>query len=168
MRLVEIHIIKRQHHLFKAVDAVCWQAKNLHNAALYAVRQHFFKTGQLLSYRPLQKEFQDSRQPDYTALPAKVSQQILMTVCRNFKSFLHACQAYREHPEKFQARPRLPGYKHKTQGRYLAVYTVQSVSKPLLRQGQIRLAHTDIIFPTRQRQIQQVRLIPCRTITRSK
>jgi len=162
MKLVEIHLIKRKHRLFKALDQVCFKAKNLHNAALYNVRQHFFQTGTLLDYYQLQKDFQNSRQPDYIALPTKVSQQILMLVCRNFKSFLHACQAYSEHPEKFQAPPRIPGYKHKTQGRYVAIYTIQSISKPMLRQGQISLSQSEIKFCTHQHKIQQVRLIPRR------
>lgn len=162
MNLVEIHLIKRGHRLFPALDQVCFLAKNLYNAALYSVRQHFFQTGTVLDYYHLQKDFQNRRQPDYTALPAKVSQQILMLVCRNFKAFWNARQSYQKHPEKFQALPQIPGYKHKTQGRYAAVYTIQAVSKPMLRQGRILLSQTRIIFPTRQRDIQQVRIIPRR------
>lgn len=160
MKLVEKHIIRKGRSLFKVVDALCFLAKNVYNAALYAIRQHFFKTGELLSYYQIQKLFQNEKQADYYALPAKVSQQILMLVCANFQSFFQALQAYKENPEKFLARPRLPGYKHKTKGRCVVVYTSQAVSVPLLRKGIIQLSKSAVSFPTKQENIQQVRIVP--------
>ena len=35
-------------------------------------------------------------------------------------------EAYREHPERFAGRPKLPKYKHKTQGRNLVVFELGS------------------------------------------
>lgn len=57
-------------------------------------------------------------------LPAKVSQQILLLLDKNRKSFFEALKAYKEDPSKFLGRPKLPKYKHKTEGRNILVYTV--------------------------------------------
>jgi len=63
----------------------------------------------------------------YKALPAKVSQQILMVLDNNWKSFREALQAYYEGPSKFFERPRLPKYKHRTERRNILVYTIQAI-----------------------------------------
>jgi hypothetical protein len=62
----------------------------------------------------------------YKALPAKVSQQILMVLDRNWKSFFEAQEAYKEDSSKFFGRPKLPKCKHKTEGRNILVYTIQA------------------------------------------
>ena len=160
MKLVEKHIIRKGHSFFKPLDELCFLAKNLYNAALYTIRQHFFKTGEFLGYYQLQKLFQNEKQSDYYALPAKVSQQILILVCTNFQSFFNALQAYKEKPEKFLARPKLPDYKDKKKGRCVVLYTVQAISASLLRKGIIQLSKTKIAFPTKQKKIQQVRIVP--------
>ena len=41
MRLVEKHQIRRNHNLYKLCDKLCFQSKNLYNAALYEYRQSF-------------------------------------------------------------------------------------------------------------------------------
>lgn len=51
-------------------------SKNLYNAANYLIRQSLFSTGEFLNYNQVQKRLQTS--VDYKAIPAKVSQQILM------------------------------------------------------------------------------------------
>jgi putative transposase len=51
-------------------------SKNLYNAANYLIRQSLFGTGEFLNYNQVQKKLQTS--VDYKAIPAKVSQQILM------------------------------------------------------------------------------------------
>jgi len=52
----------------------------------------------------------------YEAMPAKVSQQILLLLATNCESFKRAKAAYEEDPSKFTGRPRLTRYKHKTEG----------------------------------------------------
>ena len=64
----------------------------------------------------------------YKALPAKVSQQILVQLANNWESFKEAKKAYYEDPSKFTACPKIPKYKHKTEGRNLLVYTLQALS----------------------------------------
>ena len=68
--------------------------------------------------------------------------------------------AYQENPSKFTGRPKLPKYKHKTQGRNLLTYTIQAISKPWLKKGIVKLSGTDIIIPTKVKNIAQARIIP--------
>src|SRR5260370_7882063 len=70
----------------------------------------------------------------YKALPAKVSQQVLVLLDKNWTAFFEARKAYEEDPSTFTGRPRLPKYKHKTEGRNILVYTIQAVSKRGLKQ----------------------------------
>ena len=87
MKLVEIHQIKRGELHFDEIDELCFKSKNLFNAALYTVRQHFFETGKYLNYYSVDKIFKETNQPDYRALPIKVSQQTLKGLDTAFASF---------------------------------------------------------------------------------
>lgn len=163
MRLVERHLITKNHRLFAECDRVCLAAKNLYNLANYTIRQHFFATNTVLGYNALDKLMQPS--DAYRALPSKVSQQVLMQLCCNWKAHFAAMREFGNHPERFchgkhGGKPKLPRYKHKEQGRFLALYTVQAVSKPHLRNGILRLSMTTIDVPTKQHNIQQVRISP--------
>ncbi|NEP41912.1 MAG: IS200/IS605 family element transposase accessory protein TnpB [Okeania sp. SIO2G4] len=160
MRLVERHIIQKNHRFYSEIDRLCFLSKNLYNYANYLVRQSFIFEKTNLSYYDLQKIL--STQSDYQAIPAKVSQQILMILDRNWKSFLAANEVYKQKPSKFNARPRLPRYKNKITGRNFVVYTTQAISKRQLKQGIINPSKTGIylktLVPTSQ--IKQVRLVP--------
>ena len=87
MRQVEIHQIKRGELHFDEIDELCFKSKNLFNSALYTVRQHFFETGKYLNYYSVDKIFKETNQPDYRALPIKVSQQTLKGLDMAFVSF---------------------------------------------------------------------------------
>ncbi len=160
MRLVERHIIQKNHRFYLGIDRLCFSSKNLYNYANYLVRQSFVFEKTYYNYHDVQKTVQDSE--PYQALPAKVSQQILMILDRNWKSFLAANEAYKETPFKFKGRPHLPGYKDKKNGRNLLVYTAQAISKRQLRQGIINPSKTNIYLRTKvdTSQIKQVRIVP--------
>lgn len=160
MQFVERHIIKSSHQAYEEIDRISFLSKNLYNAGLYAIRQYFFKTGKFLNYRTLQKEFQNRNNPDYYALPTKVSQQILMVLERNFKSFFEALKAYKKNPKRFKERPKIPKYKHKTKGRNLLVYSIQSISKLFLKKGFVKLSQANVSMKTKQTKIAQVRVVP--------
>jgi len=160
LKLVEQHIISRHHSFWEECDKLCILSKNIYNQALNRIRQYFFKTGKYLNYYELQQELQNEKQIDYTALPAKVSQWILKLLDKNFKSFFKSLKAYKQTPSKFLGRPKLPSYKDKIEGRNLLTYTIQAISKPFLRNEIIKLSKTTISFRTKQKNIQQVRIIP--------
>ncbi len=156
---VERHIIRCDDERFAALDAVSFLSKNLYNATLYRLRQQLFATGKSLTYNQLAHDM--LADPDYCALPRKVSQWVVRQVCSDWQSFWQAQRAYRSPPERFTARPRLPRYKHKTKGRNLLVYTEQAIGKPDLREGRITLSGLAVSVQTKVRQVDQVRVVPC-------
>ena len=158
MKLVEKHIIKKGHKYFEEIDKLSFASKNLYNLANYHIRQEFFKTGKILSYPKLDKLLQST--DAYKALPAKVSQQVLMILARNWKAFMEAEIAYTKNPEKFNSKPKIPKYKHKQTGRNILIYTIQALKKPELRNGIVAPSKNQIKVFTRQNEIHQIRIVP--------
>jgi putative transposase len=160
MKLVEQHVIDRRDPRFAAIDEAAFKSKNLYNAANYEYRQAFIHEGRYLNYNEVQKSMQSHEV--YKALPAKVSQQILMVLDRNWKGFKEGLEAYDEDPSKFLGRPKPPKYKHKTEGRNLLVYTIQAMSrgKNGLKHGIIKPSMLAIEVQTKQKDIDQVRIVP--------
>ncbi|MDJ0571680.1 MAG: transposase [Pleurocapsa sp. MO_192.B19] len=158
MRQVERHIVKENSPFWKQIDNLCFLSKNLYNYANYLVRQSFIFDNVYLGFNQVYHLVKDK--PDYQALPRKVSQQVLRVLAQNWKSFFEANKAYKENANKFTGRPKLPKYKHKTQGRNLLIYTIQAISKPGLSKGIVKLSGTDIAVPTFAQNIAQARIIP--------
>lgn len=163
MQLVERHIITPTNKYYKELDEATFKSKNLYNSTLYAIRQHFFQTEKYLSYATLQKQFQDTKQQDYIALPTKVAQQTMKQVDTNFRAFFKALKAYKSNPSKFNGRPKLPKYKHKTDGRFILIYTNQAISKKECDiDGVIHPSGLEFKFKTKisYQDINQVRIVP--------
>src|SRR5216683_1251500 len=158
MQLVEQHVINRNDPRYSVIDEAAFKSKNLYNAALYEIRQSFIHEGRYLNYSEMDKRMQSHEA--YKALPAKVSQQILMVLGRNWKSFFEALEAYNEDPSKFLGRPKLPKYKHKTEGRNILVYTIQALSKTGLKRGLVQPSMLQIEVQTKHKDIDQVRIVP--------
>jgi len=158
MQLVEKHMIDRNHWLYKQLDNLCFLSKNLFNYANYLIRQKFISSGEYLDYYKIQKLCQGTT--DYLALPAKVSQQVLLRLHESWQSFFAATKEYNIHPDKFKTRPKIPRYKHKTLGRNVLTYTAQAISKEWLKKGIINLSLTDIFLTTKVSELNQVRILP--------
>lgn len=161
MYLVEQHCIKKSDPRYAIIDAAAFQSKNLYNAANYEYRQAFFHENRYLTYNAVYKRMQSHEV--YKALPAKVSQQILLVLDNNWKGFREGLVAYYEDPSKFQERPRPPRYKHKTAGRNILVYTLQALKGGQSTQGVqgiIKPSGLPITLKTQQKAIQQVRIVP--------
>ena len=140
-RVVRISVSKTKYpELFAYADNISRLAKNLHNAALFRLRQRYtsldrgtlnenqilvqneidlvemshpkYHAGNILSYRFLERMMRDTGNPDYFAdgLSKQTAQQILKKACSELKSFDAAEREYIRHPEKFTGRPRIPGY----------------------------------------------------------
>ena len=162
MQLVEQHCIRKSDPRYSVIDEAAFKSKNLYNAALYEMRQAFIHQSIYLSYEEMDTRMQPHEA--YKALPAKVSQQVLRQLADSWKAFREAKAAYEEDPSKFTGRPRLPKYKHKTEGRNILTYTMQAVSrgKRSLQRGIIRPSMLPIEVKTQQdsKQIDQVRIVP--------
>lgn len=148
MRLTEVHQISRSHHNFKDMCHITWLSKNLYNAALYDIRQHFFAERKHKKYSQVAGEFCKGN-PDFKALPAKVAQQTLRLVDQNFKSFFGL--------RKKKLPANIPAYLDK-QGRMSLLYTNQALS--FQDKGYIKLSGTNIKIKTDKTNIQQVRITP--------
>ncbi|MGH2495182.1 MAG: RNA-guided endonuclease InsQ/TnpB family protein [Ktedonobacteraceae bacterium] len=161
MQLVEQHCIDRRDPRYAVIDEAAFKSKNLYNAANYEYRQAFIHDSVYLTYNEVQKRMQSHEA--YKALPAKVSQQILLVLDRNWIAFKEGLAAYYEDPSKFEERPRPPKYKHKTEGRNLLVYTLQALKGGQSKngiQGIIKPSGLPITIKTRQQDINQVRIVP--------
>ncbi|MEG4577773.1 RNA-guided endonuclease TnpB family protein [Microcoleus sp. N3A4] len=160
MQLTERHIIKSTEHRFAQIDELAFKSKNLYNAANYVIRQHFIYGWGYVGYNEMNRLMKSCEA--YKALPAKVSQQILMVLDKNWKSFFEAVKAYKTDDSKFTGRPKLPKYKDKTKGRNILVYTIQAISSKQLKKGIIKLSGTELSIKTKvdPDRISQVRLVP--------
>jgi len=160
MRLVEQHIIGKDDPRFKGLDAAAFASKNLWNLANYYVRQSFIFEHKYLNNIEVFHLIKSS--DAYKALPAKVSNQVLMQLHKAWVSFFEAMQEWREHPEKFLGRPKLPKYKHKTEGRNLLVYEKGAISKRALKRGRVSLSGLGELVKTLQKKeaVVQARVVP--------
>ncbi|MCY7384135.1 MAG: transposase [Microcoleus sp. CAN_BIN18] len=160
MQLAERHIIKSTENRFVEIDRLAFKSKNLYNAANYVIRQSFVYGWGYISYNEMNRLMKYHQA--YKDLPAKVSQQILMILDKNWKSFFEAVKTYKIEPNKFTDHPKLPKYKDKVKGRNILVYTIQAISSKELKKGIIKLSGTNISIKTlvKQEQICQVRLVP--------
>jgi putative transposase len=167
MQLVEQHIVTKSSPSFKKIDELCFLSKNLYNVALYRVKQNFLETGKWLRAFDLDKLLRDDKQVDFYALPPNTSQQILLTLDRNLKSYFALLKKYKKDKTSLNGCPKFPKYKDKVKGRNLLVFTI----------NQARLKVSDdsssllnlITFPkktelgplkTRVNNLNQVRIIP--------
>jgi len=127
MQLVEQHCIRKHDPRYSVIDEAAFKSKNLYNAALYEMRQAFIHQGIYLSYEEMDKRMQPHEA--YKALPAKVAQHVLRQLADAWKAFREAKASYEEDPSKFTGRPKLPKYKHKSEGPNILSYTMQAVSR---------------------------------------
>ena len=160
MQLVEKYVIDRKDPRYRVIDQAAFQSKNLYNAGNYEVRQSYIHEGKYLNYHEVQRRMQSHEA--YKALPAKVSQQVLLQLHHDWDAFFKARDAYALDPSKFLGRPKLPGYKHKTEGRNMLVYTIQAISrgKNGLKRGIIKPSRLSIEVQTKHKTIDQVRIVP--------
>lgn len=157
--LTERHVIRENHVFFDECDRLSLKAKNLYNATLYVQRQSFFNSDvKFINYYDVNKEFTDSNQCDYRALPAKVSKQVQMLVDKSFKSYFTLLK--KKNKGKYDKPVKIPKYLDKTKGRFVVPYPKDAIS--LKTDGFVKLSKTDISIPTRidKDLIVGVRIVP--------
>ena len=160
MQLAERQIIKSTEHRFAEIDELAFKSKNLYNAANYVIRQSFVYGWSYINYNEMNRLMKSHQA--YKAWPAKVSQQILMILDQNWKSFFEAVKADQVDSSKFTGSPKLPKYKDQVKGRNILVYTIQAITSKQLQKGIIKLSGTNLSIKTKVNpdQICQVRLVP--------
>ena len=156
---VEKHIIKSKHILYDIIDDYCFKTKNLYNYANYLMRQEFINTGKIIREYDLSKMCQPS--DCYKELMGQTAQQTIKLLSKNWKSFLVSIKDWSKNKSKYTGRPKLPKYKHKTNGRYIAVFTNQNCK--FIDGGYIKFpkVFNQYLLPTKiHGKLQQVRIIP--------
>ena len=157
MRLVERHTIKSTDDRYKELRSICHLSKNLYNASLYNVRQHFFNTKEYLDFVLNCKQMITTENPDYYALPTKVSQMIMDNVNSNFRSFFGLLK--KKLAGSYEGKVNIPRYLEK-EGHFVTTFNMQSVSTKYLKEGIIKLSGIEATFKTDKTNIKQVRLVP--------
>ena len=171
MKQVERHWIKEGHELYSICDDLTFKAKNLYNAGLYQVRQSIFQRNKseeenkppVLSWIELVAQFRKEKQVDMLALPSKVSTNILKLVGSNIGSYYQLLKCYHDKANtNVTNKPGLPGYLHKTKGRYIVEFTHQTFSKKRGTNGELILCPKDLklSIPTKIEHPNCVRIVP--------
>ena len=161
MRLTEKHQIHKKHKLYSICDELCFNSKNLYNAALYQFRQSYIdKKRKELSWIDIYKLFVKEEQVDYKRLQSKVANDVLRKLGNNITSFKGLLKAKKE--GKIKNKVRLPKYLHKTQGRFLVEFNNQAISKKRDKNGYLIVSPRDLklTIPTRREGVKQVRIVP--------
>ena len=160
MKLVEQHVIKRGDPRYTRLDEAAFASKNLWNLANYYVRQSFIFEHTYLDNAAVYHLVKSS--DAYKALPAKVSNQVLIQLHHAWVGFFEAMKTWREHPEQSTSRPKLPGYLPKTTGRNLLVYEFGAVWKRELDRGLVALSGLGVLVQTANDRstVDQVRIVP--------
>ena len=106
MQRVERHIVLKSNVNHSQIDKLAFACKNLYNKANYVVRQRFFESSKLVelgeaehaewvSYYELNKLARQEEWGEYRELPAQTSQQTLMLLEKNWKSFFRSIKMYK-------------------------------------------------------------------------
>lgn len=169
MTLAEIHTIGTRHPAFDECRRVCALSKNLYNRANYLVRQTFIETHKqklagtvahatYIGYQEMRRLIKE--EVDYKGLPQKVSNQTLMGLDRNWKSFFASIRDWKVNPQKYLGMPKIPRYKAPVGGQCVATYEGGAISRKMLKRGLVRLSGTTIEVPTKATGIRQARVVP--------
>jgi putative transposase len=90
-------MLRSERHIIVDSDALnelTFKAKNLYNVANYQIRQKFIFTGLMPGEYELSTFFADLNQPDYRALPAQTSQQVIKLLFKNWTSYFAAIREW--------------------------------------------------------------------------
>lgn len=100
---------------FQRMKYLTANAKNLYNQALWILREAFEVTGIYFSYQQMDKVMKQvvnlEGEVNYRLLKAKVAQQTLRRLDKNFKSFFRANQDFKKNPSKYKGQPKPPRFK---------------------------------------------------------
>ena len=171
MRQVERHLIKPSNDLYAVCDDLTFKSKNIYNAGLYRIRQSIFGRNKsdkenkkpVLSWAQLVSEFRKQDQADMKALPSKVSTNTIRMLGGNISSYYQLLKRYNDKSnKKITNKPKIPGYLHKTKGRYVVEFTNQTFAKKRGKNNELVLCPKDLMIsiPTKIDNPKCVKIIP--------
>lgn len=140
------------------IDNQAFLSKNLYNYANFILRKEFIENKKFTGYYKLNDLCKNNE--NYKLLPSQTAQNILMTLCENWKSFFKSIKNWSKNKNKYLGKPNLPKYKNKN-GRNILIYPFQNLK---IKNNKIKIPKTNFYFKIRDeikdKKINQVRIIP--------
>lgn len=165
MQLAERHLIKPNHELYATLDDLTFKAKNLYNHGLYLYRQSYFEYKSnpdvpVLSWTDIDKSLRKQGHDDIRALPSKVANAVLKNLGENISSFWKLVRL--KNKGGLRQKPKLPGYLHKTEGRYPLSFNYQTFGNKRGANNELFLCPKglNLPIPTKVTNPKQVRIVP--------
>ena len=166
MRLVQKHIIKQNNEFYKDLMEMMHLSKNLYNAALYNVRQYYFKVKddttvkyKYLNYYANWRLMMSTQNPDFKALPSHLAAQVVRQVDNNFSSFFALLK--KKNRDMYTLPAQIPQYL-KTDG--VNQIVIDSWAPKKLREGYVQIPTTKILIKVglevSKLNIKQIRIVP--------
>lgn len=120
LQRVERTVIGKSHANWRACHRLCSLSRRLGNCAAYILRHRVFDKQPAMTRKELDTALKEQYASDYRAMPSAASAQRQgQVVAKQFKSYAKALAEFRKHPEKFKAKPQLPGYKKRYRSFYV-------------------------------------------------
>lgn len=122
---------------------MCFKTKNLYNYANYINKKQIENGEKFKSAFDLNKELKTHEL--FTKLPSKTSQQVILKLDKNWKSFFNGMKEYSKDSSKFCGRPKPPKYKERN-GRFICEFDYQQIkikNNKAYIQGKNRTAKTE-------------------------
>lgn len=165
MQLTERHLIKPNHELYATLDDLTFKAKNLYNHGLYLYRQSYFEYKKnpealVLTWVDIDKSLRKQGHDDIRALPSKVANAVLKNLGENISSFWKLVRL--KNKGGLAQKPKLPGYLHKTDGRYPLSFNYQTFGNKRGANNELFLCPKglNLPIPTKVTNPKQVRIVP--------
>jgi putative transposase len=158
MLLTETHIIKGSEEL----DEITFKCKNLYNRANYIIRQEFINNGKYISKNDMFTNLKTD--PDYMAMPTRVSRCVLRTLDGNWRGFFASIKDWKVNKAKYKGKPNLPQYLPKT-GKFNAIFIDLGILKPSKKLKSIGLSSLKLRINTKQeyKNIKEVNVKPLKS-----
>jgi putative transposase len=118
----EITVIRKGHRLYKYCDETCLKAKNVYNRTNFLARDFWDKNHKIIFSFEMMKIMRTEE--CFKSLPAQTSQQVILKLGNNWKSYFIAIKDWSKHKSKYTGKPNLPNYKDKN-GRFVAEFNYQ-------------------------------------------
>jgi putative transposase len=102
--------------MWKLIDLMCFNSKNLYNHANYIIRQEYIENKRYIPYKEMNFNLKTHQQyKDCMSQPANCTLRLLD---KTWKSFFNGLKEYEKNSKKFLGRPQLPKYLKKD-GRFI-------------------------------------------------
>jgi len=158
MLLTETHIFNRS----KELDDITFKCKNLYNRANYLIRQEFINNGKYISKIDMFNNLKTD--PDYMAMPTRVSRCVLRTLDANWRGFFGTIKDWKVNKSKYKGKPNLPKYLPKN-GKFNAIFIDIGILKPSKKLKSIGLSSLKLRINTKQeyKTIKEVNVKPLKS-----